>query len=87
MYTSYWLNTPRKAVHGGPGVNYGSSSAVAIEQQGHIAAINTPEWGVDHICGWFCVLFRIAKIFMDALLTDGPGRDYQWTSEYKFSTA
>ncbi|KJA21572.1 hypothetical protein HYPSUDRAFT_202912 [Hypholoma sublateritium FD-334 SS-4] len=66
VYTSYWLNTPRKAIHGGPGAKYGSSSAVAIEQQGHIAAINIPEWDVDHIYG--------------------PGRDYQWSSEYKFST-
>ncbi|KAF8891485.1 galactose mutarotase-like protein [Gymnopilus junonius] len=48
-YTSYWLNTPRKEMHGGPSVNYGPSSAVAIEQQGHIAAINTPEWGVDQM--------------------------------------
>ncbi|KAF8960425.1 galactose mutarotase-like protein [Flammula alnicola] len=49
VYTSFWLNTPRKEIHGGPTLNYGPSSAVAIEQQGHIAAINTPEWGVDQI--------------------------------------
>ncbi|KDR66536.1 hypothetical protein GALMADRAFT_259029 [Galerina marginata CBS 339.88] len=66
VYTSYWLNTPRKDIHGGPSVNYSPSSAVAIEQQGYIAAINTPEWGVDQIYS--------------------PGKDYEWSSEYKFST-
>ncbi|TCD63001.1 hypothetical protein EIP91_006093 [Steccherinum ochraceum] len=51
VYTAYWLNTPRKVVHGGPSVNYTSFSAVAIEQEGYIDAINTPEWGVDQIYG------------------------------------
>jgi hypothetical protein len=55
VYTAYWLDTPRKVVHGGPSVNYTSYSAVAIEQEGYIDAINTPEWGVDQICG--CALF------------------------------
>jgi aldose 1-epimerase len=50
VYTAYWLNTPRKVTHGGPSVNYTSFSAVAIEQQGYVDAINTPEWGVDQIC-------------------------------------
>ena len=50
VYTAYWLDTPRKVVHGGPSVNYTSFSAVAIEQEGYIDAINTPEWGVDQIC-------------------------------------
>lgn len=50
VYTGYWLNTPRKKVHGGPSLNYTSYSAVAIEQEGYIDAINTPEWGVDQIC-------------------------------------
>lgn len=50
MYTAYWLNTPRKAVHGGPSLNYTSYSAVAIEQEGYIDAINTPEWNVNQIC-------------------------------------
>ena len=50
MYTGYWLNTPRKLVHGGPDVNYTKWSAVAIEQEGYIDAINTPDWGVDQIC-------------------------------------
>jgi galactose mutarotase-like enzyme len=50
VYTAYWLDTPRKAVHGGPSLNYTKWSAVAIEQEGYIDAINTPEWGVDQIC-------------------------------------
>ncbi|KAI0684772.1 galactose mutarotase-like protein [Cerioporus squamosus] len=49
VYTAYWLNTPRKLVHGGPSLNYTKWSAVAIEQEGYIDAINTPEWGVDQI--------------------------------------
>jgi len=65
FYTSVWLNTPRKDIHGGPSLNYSPSSAVAIEQQGYIAAINTPEWDVDQIYY--------------------PGKDYEWSSEYKFS--
>ena len=52
VYTAYWLNTPRKKVHGGPSLNYTSYSAVAIEQEGYIDAINTPEWGVNQICTW-----------------------------------
>ncbi|PPQ81573.1 hypothetical protein CVT25_013416 [Psilocybe cyanescens] len=66
VYTSYWLNVPRKAVHGGPSLNYGPEAAVALEQQGYIAAINTPEWHVDQIYY--------------------PGRDFEWSTEYKFST-
>ncbi|KAF9479497.1 galactose mutarotase-like protein [Pholiota conissans] len=65
VYSSFWLNTDRKEIHGGPNLKYGSSSAVAIEQQGYIAAINTPEWDVDQIYQ--------------------PGREYEWSSEYKFS--
>ena len=53
VYTAYWLNTPRKLVHGGPSLTYDSFSAVAIEQEGYIDAINTPEWGVDQICKRF----------------------------------
>ena len=49
-YTGFWLNTPRKKVHGGPSKTYSKWSAVAIEQEGYIDAINTPEWGVDQIC-------------------------------------
>ncbi|KAK7691103.1 hypothetical protein QCA50_006206 [Cerrena zonata] len=51
VYTAYWLNTPRKLVHGGPSLNYTSFSAVAIEQEGYIDAINTPEWNVNQIYG------------------------------------
>ncbi|EKM58454.1 uncharacterized protein PHACADRAFT_252787 [Phanerochaete carnosa HHB-10118-sp] len=51
VYTGYWLDTPRKKVHGGPSLNYTSYSAVAIEQEGYIDAINTPEWGVNQIYG------------------------------------
>ncbi|KAI0773486.1 galactose mutarotase-like protein [Fomes fomentarius] len=49
VYTGFWLNTPRKEVHGGPSKTYSKWSAVAIEQQGYNDAINTPEWGVDQI--------------------------------------
>ncbi|EKM76908.1 hypothetical protein AGABI1DRAFT_115560 [Agaricus bisporus var. burnettii JB137-S8] len=51
MYTAYWLNTPRKEVHGGPSLVYDSWSAVAIEQQGYVDAVNTPEWNVNQIYG------------------------------------
>ncbi|KAI0751946.1 galactose mutarotase-like protein [Daedaleopsis nitida] len=49
VYTGFWLDTPRKEVHGGPSKTYSKWSAVAIEQEGYIDAINTPEWGVDQI--------------------------------------
>lgn len=58
VYTAYWLDTPRKLVHGGPSLNYTKWSAVAIEQEGYIDAINTPEWGVDQICEFPVVLFE-----------------------------
>lgn len=50
VYTAWWLNAPRKAVHGGPSKRYLNSSAVAIEQQGLIDAINTPIWNDNQIC-------------------------------------
>ncbi|KAJ6470576.1 galactose mutarotase-like protein [Mycena vitilis] len=50
VYTAS-LNMPRKQVHGGPKKQYGTRSTVAIEQEGWIDAINTPEWGVDQIYG------------------------------------
>ncbi|GLB38921.1 putative aldose 1-epimerase [Lyophyllum shimeji] len=65
VYTSFWMNTPRKVVHGGPSLNYTKWSAVAIEQEGYIDAINTPEWNVDQIYY--------------------PGKDFEWSSTYKFS--
>ncbi|TFY57407.1 hypothetical protein EVG20_g8563 [Dentipellis fragilis] len=49
VYTANYLSTPRKAVHGGPTLTYNPHSAVAIEQEGWIAAINNPEWGIDQI--------------------------------------
>ncbi|KAJ2912597.1 hypothetical protein MD484_g7813, partial [Candolleomyces efflorescens] len=49
VYTSNWMNTPRKTQHGGATKNYGKWSAVALEQQGYVAAVNTPEWGIDQI--------------------------------------
>lgn len=67
VYTSYSLNTPRKLIHGGPSLNYTNFSAVAIEQEGYIGAINTPEWGVDQICEclftsdrvYYCILISV----------------------------
>ncbi|RXW14850.1 hypothetical protein EST38_g11001 [Candolleomyces aberdarensis] len=50
VYTSNWMNTVRKTHHGGAAKSYGKWSAVALEQQGYVAAVNTPEWGVDQIC-------------------------------------
>jgi galactose mutarotase-like enzyme len=50
VFTAFGLNTPRKVVHGGPLFNYTSFSAIALEQEGYIDAINNPEWGIDQIC-------------------------------------
>jgi aldose 1-epimerase len=44
------LNLPRKEVHGGPEKKYGERSTVAIEQEGWLDAINTPEWNQNQIC-------------------------------------
>lgn len=49
-YTGNYLDTPRKTVHGGPKLKYSPYSAVAIELQGWVDAINHPEWGVDQFC-------------------------------------
>ncbi|KAG8736827.1 hypothetical protein FRC10_008818 [Ceratobasidium sp. 414] len=49
VYTGNWLGTPRKAVHGGPSLLYDKYSAVAIELEGYVDAINNPEWNVDQI--------------------------------------
>ncbi|TFY82141.1 hypothetical protein EWM64_g1876 [Hericium alpestre] len=49
VYTANYLDTPRKAVHGGPTLMYNPHSAIAIEQEGWIDAINNPEWGIDQI--------------------------------------
>ncbi|KAJ7100072.1 galactose mutarotase-like protein [Mycena belliarum] len=48
VYTAS-LNMPRKGVHGGSGKECGERSTVAIEQEGWLDAISTPEWGVDQI--------------------------------------
>ncbi|KAI0321397.1 galactose mutarotase-like protein [Amylostereum chailletii] len=66
VYTANYLLTPRKEVHGGPTLFYSPQSAVAIEQEGWIAAINNPEWGIDQIYE--------------------PGKDFKWSTTYKFST-
>lgn len=50
VYTGNYLGTPRKAVHGGATLLYSPHSAVAIEQQGWVDAINNPEWNIDQIC-------------------------------------
>ena len=63
VYTGFWLNTPRKEVHGGPSKTYSKWSAVAIEQEGWIDAINTPEWGVDQLCEFvFCLSFGRVRL-------------------------
>ncbi|KAG8696432.1 hypothetical protein FRC08_007153 [Ceratobasidium sp. 394] len=49
VYTGNWLGTTRKAVHGGPSLLYDKYSAVAIELEGYVDAINNPEWNVDQI--------------------------------------
>jgi len=50
IYTAF-LDEPRKAVHGGPNLTYGLFSAVALEQEGWLDAINTPAFHVDQIYG------------------------------------
>ncbi|KAG8679359.1 hypothetical protein FRC09_019029, partial [Ceratobasidium sp. 395] len=49
IYSGNWLQIPRKVVHGGPSLIYDQYSAVAIEPEGYIDAINNPEWGIDQI--------------------------------------
>ncbi|KAM6492142.1 galactose mutarotase-like protein [Amanita muscaria] len=66
VYTPIDVPIPRKVIHGGPNIDYGSWPAVAIEQQGYLDAINTPEWNVDQI--------------------HYPGRDFEWSTEYRFCT-
>lgn len=50
VYSGNGLNIPRKVIHGGPDKNYTKWSAVVIEQESLIDAINNPQWGVDQIC-------------------------------------
>lgn len=61
VYSAYWLNTPRKAVHGGPALKYERWAGIALEQEGYLDAINTPEWGVDQICTCASVFNFIRK--------------------------
>ncbi|KZT38271.1 galactose mutarotase-like protein [Sistotremastrum suecicum HHB10207 ss-3] len=49
VYSGMGVNTTRKATHGGQSKKYGPLSAVCLEQQDYIAAINVPEFGVDQI--------------------------------------
>ena len=49
VFTTNFIDIPRKRVHGGPALNYSAWSAVALEQEGYIDAINTPEFGVNQI--------------------------------------
>lgn len=58
-YTGNYLNTPRKTVHGGPKFKYSPYSAVAIELQGWVDAINHPEWGIDQFCKYYHPSCRI----------------------------
>ena len=85
VYTAYWLDTPRKQVHGGPSLNYTKWSAVAIEQEGYIDAINTPEWDVDQICEPQHSVEPMNNV-ANGSNTDYPGRDFHWDTKYKFST-
>ena len=84
FYTGNWLGaTPRKLVHGGPSSNYPKWSGLAIEQQGYTDAINNPEWGQDHICQYSLTGVRAVRLIL--VHTDGPGRDFVWTTSYAFS--
>ncbi|QRV91726.1 galactose mutarotase-like protein [Ceratobasidium sp. AG-Ba] len=49
IFSGNWLQIPRKVVHGGPSMIYDQYSAIAIEPEGYLGAINNPEWGVDQI--------------------------------------
>jgi aldose 1-epimerase len=40
---------------------YGPWAAVALEQQGYVDAINTPEWNVDQICEFLKLLLRLVE--------------------------
>jgi aldose 1-epimerase len=59
IYTAF-LDEPRKAVHGGPNLTYGLFSAVALEQEGWLDAINTPAFHVNQICPCFCFCGAVA---------------------------
>jgi aldose 1-epimerase len=78
--------TPRKEVHGGPELVYRKNSAVVIEQEGWIDAINNPEWNVSQICAFFLSDFGGLRMCADGgLRADEPGTDYVWETTYVFS--
>jgi aldose 1-epimerase len=58
---------------------------MAIEQEGYIAAVNTPEWSVDQICESTAssLTYSVLILKYDA---DSPERPFEWSSTYKFST-
>ena len=88
VYTANYLYTPRKDVHGGPTLFYSPHSAVAIEQEGWIAAINNPEWGIDQICRYFAhvhIHYKNQELVILIRSTDGPSKDFSWSTTYKFS--
>ena len=79
VYTAYYLGLlgiPRKRVHGGPLLNYTSFGGVALEQEGYIDAINTPEWNVDQICA--CAWFILRSPCEMAFLTRRGGCRRAW---------
>lgn len=69
-------------MHGGPTLLYEPHSAVAIELQGYVDAINNPAWGVDQICER---PYTTYKSGVDFVFLDYPGKDFKWTTSYKFS--
>lgn len=88
IYTADYLDIPRKHIHGGPTKRYSKWSAVAIEPQSHVDAINNPEWGVDQIC--MCLSSRPVAGVLICLrydTADGPEKDYEWEAVYNFSVS
>lgn len=83
IFSGNWLQIPRKVVHGGPSLIYDQYSAIAIEPEGYLDAINDPEWNVDQICK------SLNRTMLTCILThaylDHPGRDFKWATTYRFS--
>jgi aldose 1-epimerase len=80
------MNSIRKKAHGGPEKRYGRWSAVAIEQQGYVAAINTPEWGIDQICECMPSSGSRSLELTGVMIIDSPKRPFEWSTTYKFSS-
>ena len=80
------MNTIRKKAHGGPEKRYGRWSAVAIEQQGYVAAINTPEWGIDQICECMLSSDSCTPELTGKMIVDSPKRPFEWSTTYKYSS-